>query len=65
MINLTRINREEIILNSDLIESISRSPDTIILLTTGKTLMVLESPEEIKKKVIEFRRLILQGPAIR
>lgn len=61
MIHLTRINHVPLVLNSDLIEHIESTPDTIISLTGGQTLMVLETPEEVVRRVIEFRRAI-QGP---
>ena len=43
-------------LNSELIETIMETPDTTILLTNGKHLIVRESKEEVVKKVVEFRR---------
>ncbi len=58
MIQLTRINHQAITVNSDLIEHIEATPDTVLALTTGQKLMVLESPAEIVRKVIEFRRRI-------
>jgi flagellar protein FlbD len=61
MISLTKINGEKVMLNSDLIETITKNHDTIIQLTDGKRFMVLESPEEVREKVIEFRRRIFQG----
>jgi flagellar protein FlbD len=62
MIRLTRINRAPLVLNSDLIEHVEATPDTVIALTTGQKLMVLESAEEVVQKVIEFRRLIANRP---
>jgi flagellar protein FlbD len=56
MIRLTRINHQEIVLNSDLIEHMEASPDTVITLTTGQKMMVLETPEEIIERVVSFRR---------
>jgi flagellar protein FlbD len=55
MIKLTRLSRASVILNSDLIEHIDETPDTVITLTSGQKLMVLESAEDIIGKVIEFR----------
>ena len=60
MIQLTRINHQEITVNSDLIEHIEATPDTVLSLTTGQKLMVLESPETIVERVIAFRRRILR-----
>ncbi|MCP4705085.1 MAG: flagellar FlbD family protein, partial [candidate division Zixibacteria bacterium] len=39
MIKVTRINNNELIINSDLIEFVESSPDTIISLTDGKKIM--------------------------
>ncbi len=46
------------VLNSDLIEHIESTPDTVIALTNGQKFVVLESADEVIEKVIEFRRLI-------
>ena len=59
MIKVTRINDSEIIINSDLIEFVESSPDTIISLTDGKKIMVKETPDEVIRKVATFRRLTL------
>ena len=58
MIKITRLNRVPLILNSDLIEHIAVTPDTVITLVSGQKFMVLESAEEIVERVIAFRRLI-------
>ena len=47
-------------LNSDLIEYLEATPDTVITLTTGQKLRVAESAQEVVAKVIEFRRAIFQ-----
>jgi flagellar protein FlbD len=58
MIHLTRINHVPLVLNSDLIEHLEVTPDTVIAMTTGLKFMVLESADEVIQKVIEFRRSI-------
>ncbi len=58
MIHLTRINHIPLVLNSDLIEHLEVTPDTLIAMTTGQKFMVLESADEVIQKVIEFRHLI-------
>jgi len=62
MIQLTRINHVPLVLNSDLIEHIETTPDTVISLTNGQKIVVLETTEEIVRKVIEFRRAIHSSP---
>jgi len=61
MIRLTRLNHVPLVLNSDLIEHIEVTPDTVISLTTGQKIVVLESAEEIVGRVRDFRRGILSG----
>ena len=62
MIRLTRINRVPLVLNSDLIEHVEVTPDTVIAMTSGQKFMVMESAEEVIQKVIEFRRSIVNQP---
>jgi flagellar protein FlbD len=63
MIHVTRLNHKPLILNSDLIEQIEMTPDTVISLTTGEKIMVLESSDELLERVINFRRSISTGEA--
>jgi flagellar protein FlbD len=58
MVWLTRSDHEKIVLNCDLIEYIESTPDTVITMTTGQKLRVYESPEEVVRRVIAFRRSI-------
>ena len=62
MIRLTRLNRVPLVLNSDLIEHVEATPDTVIALTTGQKIVVLESPDEIIQRIVDFRRLLAAGP---
>jgi flagellar protein FlbD len=57
MISLTRINRSSLILNSDLIEHIQATPDTVITMTNGHNYTVLETPETIVERIADYRRL--------
>jgi flagellar protein FlbD len=61
MIQLTRINHIPMVLNSDVIEHIEMTPDTVISLTNGQKFVVLETSEEVIRKVIDFRREIYRG----
>jgi flagellar protein FlbD len=58
MIPLTRLNHLPLVLNSDLIEHIEVTPDTVITLTTGQILRVRESAEEVVERIVDFRRRI-------
>ncbi len=61
MIQVTRLNHVPLLLNSDLIEYVEVTPDTVITLTTGQKIVVRESAEEIVREVVAFRRSILHG----
>ncbi len=58
MIRLTRLNQLPLVLNSDLIEHIDVTPDTVITLTTGQILRVRETAEEVVNRIVDFRRRI-------
>ena len=58
MVRLTKMNKSEFILNTDLIETIEETPDTVITLTNGRKMVVLESAEQIIEQIIEYKRKI-------
>lgn len=62
MIRLTRINQVPLVVNSDLIEHVESTPDTVVSLSTGQKIIVLESPDEVIARVISFRRAIASPP---
>lgn len=63
MITLHHFGRDgsEFTLNSDLIRTIERTPDTIILLVDGDRIPVAETPEEIVERIAEWRRRCAAG----
>ena len=61
MIALRRLNNEAIMVNPDLIESLEATPDTVVTLTSGNKLLVRDSMDEVREKIIEFKRRI-HGP---
>ena len=65
MIRLTRINHIPLVLNADLIEHMESTPDTVISMTNGQKFVVLESTDDVIRKVIEFRREISTGTPTR
>lgn len=48
--------------NSDLIESLEETPDTVVTLTSGNKLIVRDRMAEVQQKIIDFKRKIY-GPA--
>jgi flagellar protein FlbD len=61
MIQLTRLNNKPLMVNSDLIKFVEQSPDTLVTLITGEKIVVLEKCDEVLRRIIEFRRSVLQG----
>lgn len=61
MIQLTRLNHKPLIINSDLIEHIETTPDTVLSLTSGQTFVVRESAEEVVERIVGYRRALMQG----
>jgi flagellar protein FlbD len=63
MIVVKKINRMEIIVNCDQIEWIEFSPHAVMSLASGEKVVVDETPDEIIRKVIEYKRAIhARGP---
>jgi flagellar protein FlbD len=61
MIQLTRLNHVPFYLNPDLIEQIERTPDTVIRLTTGVRVVVVEEAEMVVERVIAYRQRVVRG----
>jgi flagellar protein FlbD len=59
MIYVTRLNRSSVVLNSDLIEHIEATPDTVITLTTGQRITVLESAADVVGAIRVWRHSLL------
>ena len=59
MIWVTRLNGTEMVINSDLVESIESTPDTVLLLVDGKRYVVSESAAEVVARIRAFRASIL------
>lgn len=62
MIDVTRMNGKQFTLNSDLIETIEETPDTVLTLTTGKKIIVKESRQKVKSLVKLYRKEIFSIP---
>jgi flagellar protein FlbD len=65
MIELTRLNGNPMVLNSDLIKTAESSPDTMLTLINGEKLIVREPCAEVVEKVLAYRARLLAGVARR
>jgi uncharacterized protein YlzI (FlbEa/FlbD family) len=63
MITLHRLfnDHEEILVNPDLIERVESCPDTVLRLTNGQNVYVLETPAEVAEVILSWRSQVMQG----
>ncbi|MFZ5966586.1 MAG: flagellar FlbD family protein [Bacillota bacterium] len=64
MIKVTRLNKEEYVINCDLVEFIEATPDTVITLTTGKKVVVLETIDDVISKIIQYKQMIFSKSTV-
>lgn len=65
MIELTRLNGNPMVVNSDLVKTAEASPDTMLTLITGEKLIVRETCEEVIELVLAYRSRLLAAVARR
>lgn len=58
MITVTRLDRRVVVLNADLIKMVEATPDTIITLINGDTLVVRDSVDDVVRNVIDYQRQV-------
>ncbi|HWQ89476.1 MAG TPA: flagellar FlbD family protein [Desulfitobacteriaceae bacterium] len=56
MIKVTRLNDKEFAINTDLIETLEETPDTVVTLTGGNKYVVKESIEVLIERITHFRK---------
>lgn len=56
MINLTRINGSEFVMNADLIRYVENVPDTLITLVDGDSVMVREPLDEVVRRAVSYQQ---------
>lgn len=59
MIELTRLNGNPIVLNSDLIKTAEASPDTMLTLINGEKIIVREDCSAVTERVLAYRSRLL------
>ncbi len=58
MIKLTRLNGTNFYVNSEMIEFIESTPDTVITLVDDKKLVVDESVSEVIDRIVAFKKRV-------
>jgi len=56
LIKLRRLNGKEFVLNAELIETIEKTPDTVITLINEHKYVVEDDVDEVIGKVIEYKQ---------
>lgn len=56
MIELTKMSGRKVLVNPELIELVEETPDTVVLFTTGRKIIVKESRQEVKNLVKLYRK---------
>lgn len=59
MIWITRLDGERLLLNDDQVLYVEATHDTLLVLSTGERLRVLESPEEVVDRIAVWRQRIM------
>ncbi|HEX7623482.1 MAG TPA: flagellar FlbD family protein [Anaeromyxobacteraceae bacterium] len=65
MIALTRLDGKELVVNADHILTAEATPDTVIVLTTGHTLMVKEEVPQVVDRMAAWQRRVRGSPEAR
>ncbi len=62
MIEVTKFSGEKIDINSDLIETVEETPDTVLTFSSGKKIIVKESRQEVRNLVILYKQACFMPP---
>jgi flagellar protein FlbD len=65
MIRVTRLDGSELTINCELVETVERTPDTVITLFNNHKLVVRESVEQVVELVVAYRQMVHQCPLLR
>ncbi len=58
MITVTRLDNRVVVLNADMIKMLEATPDTIITLINGDTIVIRESVDEVVRRAIDYQRQV-------
>lgn len=64
MIRVTRLDGSTLVINSDLVVSLERTPDTVVSLLNNHKLVVRETVDEIVDRIVQYRQRLSLCPII-
>jgi len=56
MITVTRLNGRRLVVNAELIKTVEANPDTTIKLTSGDTIIVKETLQDVVELAVDYGR---------
>ena len=62
MVQLTRLNHQQVMVNAAHIVTVEATPDTLLTLFGGEKLLVRETPGEVVDRIVSFWRRVNAGP---
>jgi len=64
MIAVTRLDGVSMLLNAEVVAWIEQTPDTMVGLLNGERFLVRESPDELVRRIVAFKRSVIAGPEV-
>lgn len=58
MIKITKLNKEEVFANPDLIEFIEACPDTALLMQGGRRMVIRESVDDVVEQIMKYKKFV-------
>ncbi|MGB0714395.1 MAG: flagellar FlbD family protein [Phycisphaerae bacterium] len=58
MIVVTRLDKRVVVINAELIKMIEATPDTIVTLINGDSVLVRETVDEVVRRAIDYARQV-------
>lgn len=62
MIEVTKLDNSKILLNSEQIQSIQETPDTVITFTSREKMLVKETMGEVTSRIMKYQRSLQKSP---
>ncbi len=56
MIKLTRLDRQQFVLNADLIRYVEQRPDTYVTLSSSERIVVRETMDEVIDRAVDYQQ---------
>lgn len=61
MIQVTRLDSSEFMVNAEFIQTVESNPDTHIVLFNGHSYVVKETSDEVLQRILEYRKAAYGG----